>query len=147
MAPCELKLKRPRYNSPLFPEERSVQLTQCIIELFTPQEGSCLDPFGGALTTSVACLETGRTFVFMDSVVEAFKLSIARLRIYATPGATMQLLDEYADVELDQDSKENGESTADLSNGSSSLARSTACLLYTSPSPRDQRGSRMPSSA
>ena len=25
--------------------------------------------------------------------------------------------------------------------------RSHACLLYTSPSPRDQRGSRMPSSA
>ena len=27
------------------------------------------------------------------------------------------------------------------------LALITACLLYTSPSPRDQRGSRMPSSA
>ena len=27
------------------------------------------------------------------------------------------------------------------------LARAYACLLYTSPSPRDQRGSRMPSSA
>ena len=27
------------------------------------------------------------------------------------------------------------------------LIRSKACLLYTSPSPRDQRGSRMPSSA
>ena len=26
-------------------------------------------------------------------------------------------------------------------------ATNTACLLYTSPSPRDQRGSRMPSSA
>ena len=26
-------------------------------------------------------------------------------------------------------------------------ARGKACLLYTSPSPRDQRGSRMPSSA
>ena len=26
-------------------------------------------------------------------------------------------------------------------------AQNTACLLYTSPSPRDQRGSRMPSSA
>ena len=25
--------------------------------------------------------------------------------------------------------------------------RSSSCLLYTSPSPRDQRGSRMPSSA
>ena len=27
------------------------------------------------------------------------------------------------------------------------VARPTPCLLYTSPSPRDQRGSRMPSSA
>ena len=27
------------------------------------------------------------------------------------------------------------------------LKRRTSCLLYTSPSPRDQRGSRMPSSA
>ena len=27
------------------------------------------------------------------------------------------------------------------------LSRTFACLLYTSPSPRDQRGSRMPSSA
>ena len=27
------------------------------------------------------------------------------------------------------------------------LDRAMACLLYTSPSPRDQRGSRMPSSA
>ena len=28
-----------------------------------------------------------------------------------------------------------------------SMGRSVTCLLYTSPSPRDQRGSRMPSSA
>ena len=27
------------------------------------------------------------------------------------------------------------------------ISQSDACLLYTSPSPRDQRGSRMPSSA
>ena len=31
--------------------------------------------------------------------------------------------------------------------GSVSQALSAGCLLYTSPSPRDQRGSRMPSSA
>ena len=36
-------------------------------------------------------------------------------------------------------------SPADLSDGYIHL--SCACLLYTSPSPRDQRGSRMPSSA
>ena len=29
----------------------------------------------------------------------------------------------------------------------SATGRTTSCLLYTSPSPRDQRGSRMPSSA
>ena len=36
-----------------------------------------------------------------------------------------------------------------LSNGSNhySVVEGTPCLLYTSPSPRDQRGSRMPSSA
>ena len=34
-----------------------------------------------------------------------------------------------------------------MSQSFSSTARSYACLLYTSPSPRDQRGSRMPSSA
>ena len=31
--------------------------------------------------------------------------------------------------------------------GSNSVAQALACLLYTSPSPRDQRGPRMPSSA
>ena len=33
------------------------------------------------------------------------------------------------------------------SRGGEVSARARACLLYTSPSPRDQRGSRMPSSA
>ena len=40
--------------------------------------------------------------------------------------------------------------TSNTQNGlfnQSSAAQSFACLLYTSPSPRDQRGSRMPSSA
>ena len=34
-----------------------------------------------------------------------------------------------------------------LTMGRSVFDRKTGCLLYTSPSPRDQRGSRMPSSA
>ena len=34
-----------------------------------------------------------------------------------------------------------------LARGAASAAESDPCLLYTSPSPRDQRGSRMPSSA
>ena len=34
-----------------------------------------------------------------------------------------------------------------LASGNSTPAEGDTCLLYTSPSPRDQRGSRMPSSA
>ena len=36
---------------------------------------------------------------------------------------------------------------ADYDKDSSNYTQSLGCLLYTSPSPRDQRGSRMPSSA
>ena len=44
------------------------------------------------------------------------------------------------------DSESNTESNDDnISGGDKELSK--ACLLYTSPSPRDQRGSRMPSSA
>ena len=97
-------------------EEAQLQLatiprrTQCPVNavyhrVFSSHEGSCLDPFGSALTTSIACLETGRNCISMDSVDEAFKLAIAIIRIYPTPGATMHLLEEYADVELDEDSK------------------------------------------
>ena len=35
----------------------------------------------------------------------------------------------------------------DVSSARNSREHNNACLLYTSPSPRDQRGSRMPSSA
>ena len=34
-----------------------------------------------------------------------------------------------------------------MTGGERTSGRSCCCLLYTSPSPRDQRGSRMPSSA
>ena len=42
---------------------------------------------------------------------------------------------------------EQGEQTWPLTNGVFVMDEFTNCLLYTSPSPRDQRGSRMPSSA
>ena len=42
---------------------------------------------------------------------------------------------------LNVDENGNGTVTGDLT------IKDTTCLLYTSPSPRDQRGSRMPSSA
>ena len=73
-----------------------------------------------------------------------------------------------ADIFVDQDALPGGDGTAwpkalrtlqsafDLAEagdtifiaeGSYILSNTIPCLLYTSPSPRDQRGSRMPSSA
>ena len=42
---------------------------------------------------------------------------------------------------------EHGLETPLIDNGLSNVEKYQRCLLYTSPSPRDQRGSRMPSSA
>ena len=52
-------------------------------------------------------------------------------------------IDEGAKVVISGRSKEKGSKLADMLGDNASYC----CLLYTSPSPRDQRGSRMPSSA
>ena len=51
--------------------------------------------------------------------------------------------------ELDNPEKARVVAQVDKENGIKNIFNwtSTPCLLYTSPSPRDQRGSRMPSSA
>ena len=49
--------------------------------------------------------------------------------------------DEKAELEAELDELLRVEATANTP------TTAVACLLYTSPSPRDQRGSRMPSSA
>ena len=56
---------------------------------------------------------------------------------------------EAVNVDIDQKSVEvKSSSDLDLSLVSNMLdEQGYTCLLYTSPSPRDQRGSRMPSSA
>ena len=45
------------------------------------------------------------------------------------------------------DTQKDGYAGLIAETGESFTIQSTSCLLYTSPSPRDQRGSRMPSSA
>ena len=49
-------------------------------------------------------------------------------------------------VELEKDGFTNFDGI-DISQEMIDIAKQRGCLLYTSPSPRDQRGSRMPSSA
>ena len=57
--------------------------------------------------------------------------------------ATMQTRSKQLGANLSKDlQKKYGKKSARVVEGDS-----VTCLLYTSPSPRDQRGSRMPSSA
>ena len=57
---------------------------------------------------------------------------------------------QHADIEFGYDDTDNPQEfeleLGDTTEGFH-FAESEFCLLYTSPSPRDQRGSRMPSSA
>ena len=75
--------------------------------------------------------------------VSSRELTQAHLdRIAAVDGAVGAFLNVDAECALSQAdaadaARKEGQATSEL----------TGCLLYTSPSPRDQRGSRMPSSA
>lgn len=82
---------------PIFPGERSTDLFARIIKIFSPPNGSVIDPFGGPLTTALACLETSRKCTSMDAMSEAMRIARSRLRIFATPKASMADVDVYTD--------------------------------------------------
>ena len=86
-------------------------------------------------------------FIIVAGAVAITQLPIAQyppvapptINVSATyPGASAQTMDESVLSVIEREM-----------NGSPGLAymESTSCLLYTSPSPRDKRQSRMPSSA
>ena len=77
---------------------------------------------------------------------------IARLRTFLTKRLIKQLKDE-AEKDPEEYNKWYKNFSMFLKEGSmdpdykKDIVELNSCLLYTSPSPRDQRGSRMPSSA
>lgn len=55
-----------------------------LVSLSTPPDGRVLDPFGGSMTTGVACLQRGRRFVGVEHEVEAASEGLERLRSVAS---------------------------------------------------------------
>ena len=101
---------------------------------------------GGGKRSAVAVLQ-------VTAMVDMFTvLAVFLLQNYNTTGQVIQLNDE---VELPQaeavkqlkPSNVVVISEEDIKLNNEVVADYQGCLLYTSPSPRDQRGSRMPSSA
>ena len=96
MNACQDKLKKPSENAALCNSEKSVEVFQHIITLFTPSNGAVLDPMAGALTAGIASLHTGRKCILLEKNPGLYKFAVGRLRIFATPQATMKSLGEYS---------------------------------------------------
>ena len=95
-------------------------------------------PFGGDLANKWIILKNG------EHIIGLFQGMLDKNTLTFNPGwdQNAQPLAEFTDIrEIQRQLKSDGVTlTAEAD-------ESTTCLLYTSPSPRDQRGSRMPSSA
>lgn len=122
---CIFKLMKPQKTAAIFPHERSVSLLSRIIRMFSPSEGSVMDPFGGPLTTALACLQTGRKCTSMDSDSDAFRYAQSRLRIFAVPNATLKELEIYADPMTDHDSDQNPSQGTVATEDTANTARSS----------------------
>lgn len=96
---CAHKLKEPRRNTPIFPDERSTGMFMHIIRLFCPSNGEVLGPFSDPLTVSLACLQTSRRCVSISHGGPGLKYAVGRIRVFATPKATMEKLPIYIDDE------------------------------------------------
>ena len=76
---------------------------------------------------------------------EGAQVVVGDINIEKGKALAAQYGDELSFIELDVTSPQSWENAVDRVNAI--MNGLTTCLLYTSPSPRDQRGSRMPSSA
>lgn len=101
MQACSNKLKFPNQNSPIFPTERSMHLFMHLIRLFSPSNGAVLDPFGGPLSVAIACLKTDRTCLTIQRRSPGLKYAVGRLRVFATPDATLANLESFVDESVD----------------------------------------------
>ena len=115
---------------------------------------SRIDDSKAKLLVTASCgFEPGRTVEYKPLVDEAIKIAnhkIDKMILFQRPGNEVKL---NAPAEISwEEAVSNAEDADCIEMNSNEFAyilytSGTTCLLYTSPSPRDQRGSRMPSSA
>ena len=118
--------------------------------------GSARESFAqlGDVDLLVAVLEVDHARTLLDVGLAGDALNAAERAAQSATAGSNQMLDTQAHLLIAEAALRLGDSNraAKAAQHSAELAsqlgqRPLACLLYTSPSPRDQRGSRMPSSA
>jgi hypothetical protein len=76
---CAKASKKDRGPGNKHPTVKSTALMSWLVKLACPEGGLVLDPFGGTFSTGVACLQTGRRFVGIESDPEYFATGKARM--------------------------------------------------------------------
>lgn len=104
VASCGAKLTKPNSRSPICPSEKNPDLLMYVMDLFSPSGGYVIDPFSGSMSTLLASLESNRQCVCLESDPTCYRFSLARARIFATPGKSMKDLAIFSDPEPCDDS-------------------------------------------
>ena len=74
------KLLKPGTRIPFNSSELSVKMLSSFLDLFSPLDGSVLDPFAGTMTTSMAAAGTGRCCISIERNTQCFTAAVQRLR-------------------------------------------------------------------
>ena len=91
------------------PAEKPIGLMKQILENYTNEGDTILDPFMGSGTTGVACVQTGRNFIGIEIDPEYFAIAEKRIK-----EAQMQLrleLTAHSDIERQDDKSSNDTQT------------------------------------
>lgn len=75
----ESKMKFQNMRMPVCLTEKNVDLIHELVDLFSPLQGSVLDPFGGAFSTAVECMKSSRSCVSIEVDDRAHNTSVNRL--------------------------------------------------------------------
>jgi len=64
------------------PSQKPLPIPIWLARTYTPRKSVVLDPFMGSGTTCIACLETGRRFIGIESEKKYFRMSVKRIEAW-----------------------------------------------------------------
>lgn len=79
---CAKASKSERGQGNTHPTVKPVKLMEYLVKLITPVGGIVLDPFAGSMTTGIACIRLGRSFIMIERDEDSYNMGRTRLLNY-----------------------------------------------------------------
>lgn len=79
---CAKASKSERGTGNTHPTVKPVKLMEYLIKLITPPDGIVLDPFAGSMTTGIACVKLGMSFIMVERDADSYNMGKVRLQNY-----------------------------------------------------------------